>query len=298
MIDLLFLIALLLPVAQEKNTSGDVWKPFTFFIGRWYGTFAGERGRGTVEREYRQLFDGAFLKEATTFTYEPSQQHPKGEVRRRIGLFSLDRERKTLLRRDFESGGSVSQSTLASVSGDGTTIMFLHEGDENVPSGWRAREVYTISGTNEMSEEFQLAAPGKEFETRSTELLKRAEPDSFFLGMRTVVYFVGDIEKGKAWYTSILGKKPYFDQPYYVGFSVGGYELGLQPGVAKQDTGVVAYWGVKDARAALERLIRLGASIQGDVQDVGEGVLVATVRDPFGNTFGIIQNPYFSEDAF
>jgi len=31
-----------------------------------------------------------------------------------------------------------------------------------------------------------------------------------------------------------------------------------------------------------------------DVQDVGGDIKVGTVRDPFGNIFGVIQNPHFS----
>jgi len=57
---------------------------------------------------------------------------------------------------------------------------------------------------------------------------------------------------------------------------------------------VRVYWGVADAPAALERLLKLGATRHADVQDVGEGIKVATVLDPFGNIFGIIQNPHFS----
>ncbi len=37
------------------------------------------------------------------------------------------------------------------------------------------------------------------------------------------------LEKGKAWYAQVLGTQPYFDEPFYVGFSVGGFELGLVP---------------------------------------------------------------------
>ena len=117
-----------------------------------------------------------------------------------------------------------------------------------------------------------------------------------FLGLRTVAYHVSDIEKGKAWYSAILGFAPYFDQPFYVGFNVGGYELGLQP-VDEDSTnkadGVVAYWGVDDGSAALKRLLELGATLHEDVQDVGEGIKVATVKDPFGNVFGVIENPNF-----
>ena len=53
-----------------------------------------------------------------------------------------------------------------------------------------------------------------------------------FLGLRTVIYNPGDMDKAKAWYSSVLGIAPYFDEPFYVGFNVGGYELGLEKGGA------------------------------------------------------------------
>ena len=117
-----------------------------------------------------------------------------------------------------------------------------------------------------------------------------------FQGLRTVIYHVGDLEKAKAWYSQALRAKPYFDKPFYVGFNVGGYELGLDPDLEGVSRGgsVVAYWGVSDARAALNRLLELGAAAHSPVQDVGDDIRVATVTDPFGNVFGIIENPHFS----
>ena len=117
-----------------------------------------------------------------------------------------------------------------------------------------------------------------------------------FQGLRTVIYHVSDLEKAKAWYSQVLKIKPYFDKPFYVGFNVGGYELGLDPDVEGVSRGgsVVAYWGVADARSALKRLLDLGAAAHGPVQDVGDDIRVATVTDPFGNLFGIIENPHFS----
>ena len=117
-----------------------------------------------------------------------------------------------------------------------------------------------------------------------------------FQGLRTVIYHVSDLEKAKAWYSQVLRIKPYFDKPFYVGFNVGGYELGLDPDVEGVSRGgsAVAYWGVADARSALKRLLDLGATACGPVQDVGDDIRVATVTDPFGNLFGIIENPHFS----
>jgi predicted enzyme related to lactoylglutathione lyase len=116
-----------------------------------------------------------------------------------------------------------------------------------------------------------------------------------FQGLRTVIYSVGDVEEAKDWYAQVLGQQPYFDQPFYVGFNVGGFELGLDPDSANVKTGdnAVAYWGVPDARAAHARLLALGARENSPVKDVGEGILVASVLDPFGNVLGIIQNPHF-----
>jgi predicted enzyme related to lactoylglutathione lyase len=118
-----------------------------------------------------------------------------------------------------------------------------------------------------------------------------------FLGLRTAKYEVADMAKAKEWYSKVLGIQPYFDESaFYVGYNVGGYDLGLVP-APKQETkraaAGVAYWGVEDAHAAYKRLIELGATPVEDVQDVGGGMLVGEVRDPFGNVLGIIYNPQF-----
>ena len=118
------------------------------------------------------------------------------------------------------------------------------------------------------------------------------------LGLRTVIYHVDNIEKARQWYSEILGIQPYFSEPYYVGFSVGGFELGLDPditGVVKGNN-VVAYWGTKNIEETFARLLELGATKNSDILNVGGDVRVATVTDPFGNIFGIIENPQFAAE--
>ena len=61
-----------------------------------------------------------------------------------------------------------------------------------------------------------------------------------FLGLRTAIYHAPELEKAKAWYAEVLGSAPYFDQPFYVGFNVGGYELGLQPDAERGSRGSAA----------------------------------------------------------
>lgn len=117
------------------------------------------------------------------------------------------------------------------------------------------------------------------------------------LGLRTVGYPAPDLAAAKAWYSQVLGQAPYFDEPFYVGFNVGGFELGLIPDAEPGTAGPQALWGVADAEAALARLLQLGASPLEPVTEVGGGIKVAAVVDPFGNRFGIIENPHFDVSA-
>jgi catechol 2,3-dioxygenase-like lactoylglutathione lyase family enzyme len=115
------------------------------------------------------------------------------------------------------------------------------------------------------------------------------------LGLRTVVYRTPDLAAGKLWYTQFLGLAPYFDQPFYVGYNVGGYELGLLPDAPQSTAG--AYWGVRNIDAVYARLLELGATPRTEVQDVGDGIRTGDVLDPFGNVLGIIENPHFKLPA-
>ena len=114
------------------------------------------------------------------------------------------------------------------------------------------------------------------------------------LGLRTVIYAAPNLIKAKEWYTNAFGIAPYFDEPFYVGFNVGGYELGLDPNVTPAEGSTLTYWGVTTIETAVQQLLDLGATAHTDIQEVGEGIKVATVRDPFGNVVGLIENPHFS----
>lgn len=118
-----------------------------------------------------------------------------------------------------------------------------------------------------------------------------------FQGLRTVIYLVKptDLNKAKQWYSKLFKKTPYFDEPFYVGFNVGGFEFGLNPSEEKiiLGTNVQAYWGVPDIESAMEDCLKLEASKVSDIQNVGGDIKVATVRDPFGNILGLIENPSF-----
>jgi len=117
------------------------------------------------------------------------------------------------------------------------------------------------------------------------------------LGLRTAIYPAPDLQRAKAWYAAVLGQGPYFDQPFYVGFSVGGFELGLVPDGQPATAGPQPLWGVARIEDAHARLLALGATAIEPITEVGEGIKVAAVADPFGNRFGIIENPHFDRSA-
>jgi predicted enzyme related to lactoylglutathione lyase len=123
---------------------------------------------------------------------------------------------------------------------------------------------------------------------------------SRLIGLRTIIYHVADLTAAKQWYARATGVEPYFDEPYYVGFEIGGFELGLDPNPQSGMSGLggtTAYWGVENAEDALAHLVSVGAALKSPVTDVGGGIRVGSAIDPFGNEIGVIENPLFKLDA-
>jgi catechol 2,3-dioxygenase-like lactoylglutathione lyase family enzyme len=112
-------------------------------------------------------------------------------------------------------------------------------------------------------------------------------------GLRTVIYPSPDLEAAKAWWTGFLGLGPYFDEPFYVGYEVAGYELGLLPTADPAD-GALTYWGVANVAAAVAAAVAAGATEHTPAAEVGGGIVTATVRTPAGAILGLIFNPNFN----
>lgn len=114
-------------------------------------------------------------------------------------------------------------------------------------------------------------------------------------GLGSVVMHVQDLDAAKAWYQDVIGHPPYFDEPFYVGFDISGYELGLHPhdGEHPGAGAVVAYWRVDDVSVEYDRLIAKGAKPHFEPVDVGDGIVAASIIDPFGNVLGLMYNPHF-----
>ncbi len=113
----------------------------------------------------------------------------------------------------------------------------------------------------------------------------------------TAITPVPDLGAARDWYAGVFDVRPYFDQPFYVGFDVAGFELGLVPEEPPVNVagnrGVTAYWGVADLDAAHARFLAHGATELHAVTDVGGDIRTSVVTDPYGNAIGLIQNPHF-----
>ncbi len=99
--------------------------------------------------------------------------------------------------------------------------------------------------------------------------------------------------------TKLLGLRTVVYEPFYVGFNIGGFELGLDPSPERKAQGdgtSVTYWGVTNLDAALAQLISSGATPHDAAREVGERIRVGAVKDPFGNVVGLIENPAFKLD--
>jgi predicted enzyme related to lactoylglutathione lyase len=112
-----------------------------------------------------------------------------------------------------------------------------------------------------------------------------------FKKLRTIIYHTSDLQKAKEWYIHITGVQPYFDEVFYVGFDINGCELGLDPDTTSVQPGnsSVAYWSVDDIETCVEKLIQSGGTIINTITEVGVGIKVAVVNDPWGNAVGLIE---------
>lgn len=111
-----------------------------------------------------------------------------------------------------------------------------------------------------------------------------------FQRLRTVIYTARDLAAAKDWYIKATGVQPYFDEPFYVGFNINGFELGLDPNAAGGNGNqTISYWAVEDTDTVSKKLVSIGGQLVHPRTNVGGDIFVAVVFDPFGNHIGLIE---------
>jgi hypothetical protein len=163
---LLFTLLAVAAAAQQP----DPFAPLRVFEGKWEGPASGEPGKGVSTREYKFDLAGRFLVARNKAVYEPKSPGAKPEVHEDLGLFSYDRAAKKLVLRQFHGEGFVNEYMQ---EGDAKSLEFVTVKIENIPAGWKAKEVYRVISPDEIEETFSLAQPGKDFAVYSRTVLKR-----------------------------------------------------------------------------------------------------------------------------
>jgi hypothetical protein len=171
---MLILVLMLAPVFANAQTAtrDNLWLAFKPMIGKWTGEAEGKGGKGKFDRSYEFVLNGKFIEVKNKSAY-PSGQVTRGEVHEDRAFVSYDKTRKTFVLRRFRMEGFVNQYKIELISPDKKLIVFKSENIENIPSGFRAREIYQFVNENEFVETFEMAEPGKDFEVYSKVRLKR-----------------------------------------------------------------------------------------------------------------------------
>ena len=115
------------------------------------------------------------------------------------------------------------------------------------------------------------------------------------LGLRTTIYRVPNLQKAKKWYSKTFKLNPYFENEFYIGFNVKGYELGLEKELNKSEKSdnVLSYWGVESISETLNHFLEEGAKLYHEPMNVGGETVLTSVKDPWNNVIGFIYNPEF-----
>ncbi len=175
MIRKLLFILILIPVlalAQEEKKE-DIWAPFRYFVGKWEGTGKGQSGVSKLQAEAKFVLNNRYLELSGKLVFEPKDKSKKGEVYEDMSFLSYDQIRKKYVLRQFSAPGFVTQYVLDSLPTDGKTFVFVSEGMENIPPGWKARSTFKILNQKEFHQTFELAAPGKDYESVSESNVRR-----------------------------------------------------------------------------------------------------------------------------
>lgn len=174
---LTFFVLLVCPLLVSAQIPHDsLWAPMRFFIGTWSGVGEGEGGTSVCERNYQWALNGNFIQVRSKSAYAPQEKNPQGEIHEEIGYINYNNIEQKFMLREFHVEGYVNEYRLESVSPDGKKFTFVSYEIENIPNGWRAREIYEILGNDEFVETFELAAPGKDFSVYTKSTMRRRKP--------------------------------------------------------------------------------------------------------------------------
>ncbi|MBU0996340.1 MAG: SAM-dependent methyltransferase [Proteobacteria bacterium] len=116
--------------------------------------------------------------------------------------------------------------------------------------------------------------------------------------LNRIRFNVPDMDKAKKWYTAVLEQEPIVDHHLQVVFNAGNSWLTIRsgnPSQANSSLSPAEYWLVDDIDGMFEKLLKSGAKVHSEFSVTPFGEKAVSVRDPFGNIFGIMENKIYKE---
>ena len=144
--------------AQQSRT-GNQWKDYDFFLGEWTWVGGGQPGQGRGVSTFRSELDGTVLVRKTHLDYAATKQRAAfahddviyvyhDPLNDSVRAIFFDREGHVILYR-------------VTVAPDGSSIEFLSDA---APDGTRCRMTYRKTGTDSVTEKFEIAPAEKPYD--------------------------------------------------------------------------------------------------------------------------------------
>ncbi len=146
--------------------SAEDWGPAQFLIGRWTGEGTGQPGQGTGAFSFTPELQGAVLVRKSYAEYPPTAGRP---AFRHDDLTIIYREEgsKQLRATYFDNEGHVIGYTLKAIENG---VVFTSDSPQ---TAMRYRLTYTNTGADRLKLKFEIAPPGKDFNTYIESVARR-----------------------------------------------------------------------------------------------------------------------------
>lgn len=106
-----------------------------------------------------------------------------------------------------------------------------------------------------------------------------------------IMFFVPDVKEAAAWYANLVDAEVQYENNDYAFIAVGSIKIGFHPDDKKGRAGVcgqTAYWRVDRLSEGIEAFVAQGGVLYRGPLHTDLDEHVCMLRDPFGNTVGLI----------
>ena len=143
--------------AQQDPVGGEIdpWATLRLLVGSWEGAIDGKLGRGKGLRRYEFVVGGKYMMSRHSSVRMPQEKSPRGDQHENLGVFSFDRERGTLVYRQFMIEGFVIRSTCDATA---NKLVCTSEAVEGGP-GIRGRLTLEIRDRYRFVESYEIGWP-------------------------------------------------------------------------------------------------------------------------------------------